>query len=423
LELPVDKRGLVVGGGLAGMTSALSLAGQGFEVYLVEKDTDLGGMARRIHYTLEGMDVQAYLGDLVRKVYQHPLIHVSTDATITEASGYVGNFITKLTSEGRVKEIHHGITIIATGAEEYKPIEYLYGEDDRVLTLLELEAHIAKREERVINAQSLVMIQCVGCREEDRNYCSRVCCDQAVKNALKLKEINPEMDITIIYRDMRTYGFKEDYYREAADKDIKFIRYEPDDKPQVEAVEEEGKPILRVTMTDLILGKKLSIDADLLALAAAVIPSATNREISKLFKASLNPDGFFQEAHVKLRPVDFAADGVFLCGTAHYPKHISETISQAYGAAGRAVTILSRDKLAAGAEIAHIIEELCVGCQGCIDVCPYGAIFYDKEKGTCEINAVLCKGCGGCAATCPSASIRFDGYRHDQIYAQIEEAL
>jgi len=422
-ELPVDKRGLVVGGGLAGMTSALSLADQGFEVYLVEKDKDLGGMARRIHYTLEGMDVQAYLNDIIRKVYQHPSIHVSTDATITEASGYVGNFITKVTSEGRAKEIHHGITIIATGAEEYKPTEYLYGEDDRVLTLLELEEQIAKREERLMNAQSLVMIQCVGCRQEDRNYCSRVCCDQAIKNALKLKAINPEMDITILFRDMRTYGFKEDYYREAADKDVKFIRYEPDDRPQVEAIEEDGKPVLRVTATDPILGKKLSIDTDSLALAAAVIPSATSNEISKLFKASLNPDGFFQEAHVKLRPVDFAPDGVFLCGTAHYPKHISETISQAYGAAGRAATILSRDKITAGAEIAHIMEELCVGCQGCIDVCPYGAIFYDKEKGKCEINAVLCKGCGGCAATCPSGSIRLDGFRHDQIYAQIEEAL
>ncbi len=422
-ELPVDKRGLVVGGGLAGMTSALSLAEQGFEVYLVEKEKDLGGMARRIYYTLEGMDVQAYLADVIRKVYQHPSIHVSTDATITEASGFVGNFITKVASEGKVKEIHHGITIIATGAEEYKPTEYLYGQDDRVLTLLELEEQIAKREERVTNARSLVMIQCVGCRNEDKNYCSRVCCDQAIKNALKLKEINAEMDVTILFRDMRTYGFKEDYYREAADKDVKFIRYEPDDKPQVEAVEEEGRPVLRVTLPDYVLGQRLAIDADYLALAAAVIPSATTHEISKLFKASLNPDGFFQEAHVKLRPVDFAVDGVFLCGTAHYPKHITETISQAYGATGRAVTILSKDKLAAGAEIAHVMEELCVGCQGCIDVCPYGAIVYNEEKAKAEINEVLCKGCGGCAATCPSASIRLDGFRHDQIYAQIEEAL
>jgi len=424
-ELPVDKRGLVVGGGLAGMTSALSLAEQGFEVYLVEKDKDLGGMARRIHYTLEGMDVQAYLKDMIRKVYQHPSIHVSTDSTITEASGYVGNFTTEVTCEGKVKEIHHGITIIATGAEEYKPTEYLYGEDDRVLTLLELEEQIAKREERVINSQSLVMIQCVGCRQEDRNYCSRVCCDQAIKNALKLKEINPEMDITILFRDMRTYGFKEDYYREAADKDVKFVRYEPDDKPQVEAVEEDGKSILRVTATDLILGKKLSIDTDSLALAAAVIPSATSHEISKLFKVPLNPDGFFQEAHVKLRPVDFAADGVFLCGIAHYPKHILETISQAYGAAGRAANILTSDSVIASGAICEVNENECVTCGACISVCTYGAIeFVDTPQGKkARVNPILCKGDGLCNSRCPTGAIFLKHYTDEEIFCQIDAAV
>ena len=405
------------------MTSALSLAEQGFEVYLVEKDKDLGGMARRIHYTLEGLDVQAYLRDLIRKVYQNPSLHVSTDACIAETSGFVGNFTTKVTSGSMVKEIRHGITIIATGAEEYRPIEYLYGQDDRVLTSIELGEQIAKGEQRVMNSRSLVMIQCVGCRNEERNYCSRVCCSHSIKNALKLKEINPEMDIYILFRDMRTYGFREDYYREASEKDVKFIRYEPHDKPQVETVEEDGRRFLRVTVTDPILGKKLALDADLLTLAAAVIPSATTHDISKLFKVPLNPDGFFQEAHAKLRPVDFAANGIFLCGTAHYPKHIPEAVSQAYGAAGRAATILSKDKLATDATIAHVMGELCVGCKGCIEICPYGAISYDEDRGKCEVNAVLCKGCGGCAATCPSGSIRLDGFRHDQIYAQIEEAL
>jgi heterodisulfide reductase subunit A len=424
-ELPVDNRGLVVGGGLAGMTSALSLAEQGFEVYLVEKDTDLGGMARRIHYTLEGMDVQAYLDDMIRKVYQHPSIHVSTDATITEASGYVGNFITKVMSEGRVKEIQHGITIIATGAEEYKPTEYFYGEDDRVWTLLELEEQITKREERVINSQSLVMIQCVGCRQEDRNYCSRVCCDQAIKNALKLKEINPDMDVTILFRDMRTYGFKEDYYREAADKDIKFIRYEPDEKPQVEAVEEEGRPVLRVTLPDYVLGQKLAIDADYLTLAAAVIPSAASHEISKLFKVPLNPDGFFQEAHVKLRPVDFAADGVFLCGIAHYPKHISETISQAYGAAGRAANILSSDSVIASGAVCEVNENDCVSCGACISVCNYGAIeFVDTPKGKkARVNPVLCKGDGLCNSRCPTGAIFLKHFTDEEILCQIDAAL
>ncbi|GAF99342.1 unnamed protein product, partial [marine sediment metagenome] len=208
---------------------------------------------------------------------------------------------------------------------------------------VELGEQIARGDEGLINARSVVMIQCVGCRNEDRNYCSRVCCGHSVKNALKLKEINPEMDIYIIFRDMRTYGLMEDYYREASNKDVKFIRYELDDKPQVEAIEEEGGPVLRVTVPDPILGQKLAIDADYLALAAAVIPPAANREISQLFKVSLGPDDFFKEAHVKLRPVDFAADGVFLCGTAHYPKHIPEAINQAYGAAGRALTLLSHD--------------------------------------------------------------------------------
>ncbi len=424
-ELPVDKRGLVVGGGLAGMTSVLSLANQGFEVYLVEKDIDLGGMARRIHYTLEGLDVQAYLGGMIRKVYRHPSIHVSTDATITEASGYIGNFTTKVKSGGMVKEIHHGITIIATGAEEYKPTEYLYGEDDRVLTLLELEEQIAKGEGRVTNSQSLVMIQCVGCREEDRNYCSRVCCSQAIKNALKLKEINPEMDIYILFRDMRTYGFKEDYYREAADKDVKFIRYELDDKPEVEAVEEEGKPILRITVTDPILGQRLALDTDLLALAAAVIPSATSNEISKLFKVPLNPDGFFQEAHVKLRPVDFATDGIFLCGTAHYPKHITETVSQAYGAAGRAVTILTKDSVVASGAVCEVNESDCVSCGACISVCTYGAIeFVDTPQGKkARVNPVLCKGDGLCNSRCPTGAISLKHFTDEEIFCQVDAGL
>ncbi|MDH3259119.1 MAG: FAD-dependent oxidoreductase, partial [Deltaproteobacteria bacterium] len=361
-DLPVNKTALVVGGGIAGMTCALSIANQGHEVYLLEKDSDLGGTARRIHYTLDEMDVQAYLRDLVRKVYQHPLIYVYTDAIITEATGYVGNFVTRVKSERGVTEIKHGAAVIATGADEYKPTEYLYGEDDRVLTQLELGEQIAKGEERLINSQSLVMIQCVGCRQADRDYCARVCCSHAIKNALKLKKINPQMDITIIFRDMRTYGFSEDYYREASNKDVKFIRYEPHDKPQVEAVEEEGRPVLRVTLPDYILGKKLAIDADTLALSAAVVPPAANREISQFFKVSLGPDDFFREAHVKLRPVEFATVGVYLCGMAHYPKHIPEAINQAYGAASRALTLLTHDMVTVSGSVCEVDEKKCMGC-------------------------------------------------------------
>jgi len=424
-DLPVNKTALVVGGGLAGMTSALALANQGFEVYLVEKDTDLGGMARRIHFTLEGLDVQAYLRDLIRKVYQHPLVHVSHDATITDVSGYVGNFITTVESEGRVKEIRHGAAILATGADEYKPTEYLYGEDDRVLTQLELEEQITKGDERLINSRSLVMIQCVGCRQEDRNYCARICCSQAIKNALKLKEINPEMDIYILFRDMRTYGFREDYYREAADKDVKFIRWEPDDKPLVEAATEEGKPILRVTVPDPILGQRLAIGADSIVLSAAVVPSAGSQEIARLFKVSLSPDGFFQEAHVKLRPVDFAADGIFLCGIAHYPKHIPETISQAYGAAGRAVTILSKDSVIASGAICEVDESKCIACGACISVCKYGAIeFYDTPEGKkTRVIPVLCKGDGLCNAKCPTGAIYLKHFTDEEVFAQIDAAV
>jgi len=424
-ELPVNKTGLVVGGGIAGMTSALSIANQGHEVYLVEKDTDLGGMARRIHYTLEGLDVQAYLRDLIRKVYQHPLIHVYTDATITEATGYVGNFVTKVESEGRVTEIKHGAAIIAIGAEEYKPTEYLYGKDDRVLTQLELEEQIAKGEARLINSRSLVMIQCVGCRQEDRNYCARICCSQAIKNALKLKEINPEMDIYILFRDMRTYGFKEDYYREAANQEVKFIRYEPDDKPQVEAVEEDGRRFLRVTVPDPILGKKIAIDADSLALAAAVIPSAGSKEVARLFKVTLSPDGFFQEAHVKLRPVDFGVDGVYLCGIAHYPKHISEAVSQAYGAAGRALTLLSHDTVVASGSVCEVNESKCISCGACISACTYGAIeFQETKQGKkARVNPVLCKGDGLCNSKCPTGAISLKHYTDEELLSQIDAAV
>jgi len=397
-DLPVNKTGLVVGGGLAGMTSALSLANQGFEVHLVEKDTELGGMARRIHYTLEGLDVQAYLRDLIGKVSRHLLIHIYHDATITDVSGYVGNFITTLKSEGGVKKIRHGAAILATGADEYKPTEYSYGEDDRVLTQLELEEQIIKGEKKVINSQSLVMIQCVGCRQEDRNYCARICCSQAIKNALKLKEINQKMDIYILFRDMRTYGFAEDYYRQAAEKDVKFIRWDPDDKPLVESATAEGKPVLRVTVPDPVLGQRLAIDADLLVLSAAVVPSKGSRETARLFKVPLSPDGFFQEAHVKLRPVDFAAEGVYLCGTAHYPKHISETIGQAYGAAGRAITLLSHDTVTASGAVCEVKEDDCVACGACITACTYGAIeFRDTPKGKkAQVNPILCKGDGLC---------------------------
>lgn len=425
-ELPVDKRALVVGGGVAGMTSALSIANQGHEVYLVEKESSLGGMARRIHYTLEGLDVQAYLQDVIQKIYQHPLVHVYTDATIPEATGYVGNFSTKIESKGRSEEIKHGAIVIATGAELHQPAEYLYGEDERVMTHLELEEKITAQEKKILQAESIVMIQCVGCRDDDRNYCSRICCSESVKNALKLKELNPEMDIYIIFRDIRTYGLKEDYYREAAGKGVKFIRYEPDNKPQVVAgLSDEGRPVLKVTIPDPVLGKTLVIDADAVALAAAVIPAADRKDISQLFKVSLGPDEFFQEAHVKLRPVDFGAEGIYLCGIAHYPKLLSETVNQAYGAAGRALTLLSNDTVTASGSVCVVNERICMGCGECVAACTYGAIEMKKTKrgDKAVVNPVLCKGDGLCNAKCPTGAISLKHYTEEALLNQIEAAF
>jgi heterodisulfide reductase subunit A len=425
IDLPVNKAALVVGGGIAGMTCALSIANQGHEVYLLEKDSELGGTARRIHYTLDGMDVQAYLGDLVRKVYQHPQVHVYTDAVITEATGYVGNFVTKVRSERGPAEIKHGATVIAVGADVYKPAEYLYGKDDRVMTNLELEDRIIKGEERLINSRSLVMIQCVGCRSEDRNYCARICCNQSIKNALKLKKINPLMDIYILFRDIRTYGFTEDYYREASNNDVRFIRFEPDNKPEVEAAEEEGRPVLRVTVTDPILGKKLAIDADYLSLAAAVIPSAGNREISQLFKVSLGPDDFFKEAHVKLKPVEFGTEGVYLCGLAHYPKHIPEAVNQSYGAASRALTLLSHDTVTVSGSVCDVEDKQCIGCGACISACRYDAIEFRKtrEGQKAVVNPVLCKGDGLCNSRCPTGAIFLKHFTDEDILSQIDAAI
>ena len=424
-DLPVNKAALVVGGGLAGMNSALSLAKQGFEVHLLERDRDLGGLARRLHYTLEGLDVQAYLKEIIHKVYAQPLIHVSHEATITEVTGYVGNFVTTVESEGRVKVIEHGATILATGADEYKPAEYLYGQDERVLTQLELEEQISSGDEGLLQAESLVMIQCVGCRQAERNYCARICCSQAVKNALALKKLRPEMDITILFRDMRTYGFREDSYREAASLDVKFVRWEPEDKPQVEAVEEEGRPVLRVSVPDPVLVKKLALDADRVVLSAAVIPAAGSQKLARMFKVAMNPDGFYQEAHVKLRPVDFAAEGVFLCGTNHYPKHISEAIAQSLGAAGRAASLLSQETVTASGSVCEVNEHDCISCGACISACLYGAIdFHDTPEGKkATVNPVLCKGDGLCCAKCPTNAVMLKHFTDKEVLDQIDAAL
>ncbi|MCP4525240.1 MAG: CoB--CoM heterodisulfide reductase iron-sulfur subunit A family protein, partial [Aestuariibacter sp.] len=425
IELPVTKAVLVVGGGIAGMTCALSIARQGHAVHLVERENDLGGTARKIYHTLEGLDVQVYLRDLVRKVYQNPLIHVYTDASITQAGGYIGNFVTGIKSERGATEIKHGATVIAVGADVYEPAEHLYGKDERVMTHLELEERIHQGNEKVLGAQSIAMIQCVGCRNEDRNYCSRICCSESIKNALKLKEIKPEMEVYILFRDMRTFGFSEDYYREAADKDVKFVRYEAQDEPEVTVGKsEEGRPVLKVTVPDYVLGMRVEIDADVVALAAAVIPAAGSERVSQLFKVALGPDRFFKEAHVKLRPVEFAADGVYLCGIAHYPKLTGETIEQAYGAASRVLTLLSHDTVTASGSVCKVDEDVCISCGACITACTYDAIeFRETPRGKkAVVNPVLCKGDGLCNAKCPTGAIFLRHFTDEGILSQIDAA-
>jgi heterodisulfide reductase subunit A len=422
LSMGVNRNALVIGGGTSGMVSALSLAEQGFEVHLVEKTEALGGTARRIYHILEGGDIQTYVQELITKVNKNPLVQVYTEANIVEASGYVGNFITTVNVgvENVIKEISHGVTIIATGAEEFKPTEYFYGKNPRVLTLLELETEIVTGGDRITQCNTLVIIECVGSRDSERPYCSRVCCGQAVKNALKLKEMNPEMEIYVLYRDMRTYAFKEDYYQKAAEQEVKFIRYELDDKPEVEVIQENGQELLRVSITEPILGQRLVIDADALALGTGIVAPIDNKELSQLFKVPLNEDGFFLEAHMKLRPVDFATEGIFMCGLAHSPKCIDESSAQAQAAASRAATVLVKDFVAAEGIICSVNEKICSGCGVCELVCPYKAIQVDSDKRVAKVNEALCKGCGSCCSACLAGVINMNHFEDEQILAQIE---
>jgi len=422
MPLKVEPVALVVGGGICGLNAALSLAEQGLRVHLVERSGKLGGIARRVLHTLEGEDVQAYLSDLIAEINDNPLITTYLDSCIVAVSGYIGNFTTQIKGpDNDIKEIRHGAAIIATGAQEYKPTEYRYGQDPRVVTLTELEDEIDRAGDKIRDCDTLVMIQCVGSRDDQRPYCSRVCCSEAIKCALKLKKTNPGINIYVLYRDMMTYGFKEDYYEKAREEGVIFLRYEPEAKPEVTTIKKNGKNVLRVKVTDPILHETLLIDADLLALGAATTASTDNNmNLSQLFKVPLNEDGFFVEAHVKLRPVDFATEGVFLCGLAHGPKSIRESITQAKAAAGRAATILLKDVMLAEGKVSSVAESLCSGCGICALLCPYSAIELDKEREVATVNKVLCKGCGVCASSCRSGAIDIEGFSDEQILAMIK---
>ena len=417
-QIKINQTALVIGGGLAGMSAAKNLAVQGYRTCLIEKDGVLGGQARNLYQTWKGENVQQNLAKLIQEVQSNPKIDVYLNTELKQVEGFVGNFKSTLQMNGNEKVLEHGIAIVATGASELKPDQYLYGKDPRVLTRLELDRRFIDQDASLGKIRSAVFILCVGSRIKERPYCSEVCCTHSVVSALKLKEINPEMDVFIVYRDMRTFGLFEDLYREARSQGIVFIRY--DESKELKVAKDQND--LQVLFTSYVLNREMEIRPDLLILATAVVPPKEN-PIANLFKVPVNKDGFFVEAHVKLRPIDFSTDGVFLCGLAHSPKAMDESIAQGLGAAARAVTLLSQKEMFGNAIVAFINPESCVGCQGCLKVCPYEAIRYLEDKKICEINEVICKGCGACAATCPSASAQLKRFTGKQIYAQIEKAM
>ena len=416
-KIPVTPKSLVIGGGVAGMNAALGIADQGFEVILLEKDGQLGGIANRLHKTIEGASVRTYLNDLIQQVTSHPRIQVITQALIVGFSGFKGNFTTEvLVGPGMYeRKIDHGTVVLATGAKEYDPKEYLYGRDDRVMTQLEIADHL--EEKGADNLEQVVMIQCVGSRNEENPNCSRICCQNAVKNALHIKELNPETNVFVLYRDMRMYGMLEEYYTEARKQGILFFRYTPENPPKVEEIHDE----LMVTFHDHVLGRKLRVRTDILALSAGIVAEDTE-ELASIVKLARNAEGFFMEAHVKLRPVEMASEGIYVCGTAHSPKLISETVSQALAAASRATTLLSQPHLTLSAVTAKVDPDNCASCLICVRSCPYG-VPKINEEGVSEIDEALCQGCGICTAECPAKTIELSWYEEDQILSKVEALL
>ena len=419
-DLPISQSALVVGGGVAGMTAALSLAHQGYPVHLIERSDSLGGNARMLNRAHKGESIADLVRDLEKEVRAESRITLHEEATINGVEGFIGNFKTEVTrgSSQETQAIEHGVAILAIGAAEYKPQEYLYGEHDAVVTHLEMDGLLRDDDRRLEQAGSVAFIQCVGSRNEEHPYCSKVCCTHTVESALELKERNPDVQITVFYRDMRTYGEREDLYRQARAAGVLFVRYSKDQKPQVRA---DGDRV-RIEFRDPILDRPLVVAVDVLCLATAIV-SYHDQALAQFFKVPMDADGWFLEAHQKLRPVDFANDGVFLCGMAHYPKPIDESIAQAQAAASRALTVLAMDTIQVGGVVSVIDADLCSGCLACIHVCPYGAISFDDKKKVAEVNEALCKGCGACAAACPSEAPTLMGFNNQELYAQIRGAL
>ena len=416
--IPINKRALVIGGGIAGMNAALDLARQGFESTIIEKASVLGGLARKLHRTIQGSDIRTYLEHLIEAVADEDKIEVLTDARVIGFEGFQGNFVTEVAigSKIQTRSIGHGVIIIATGGAQYQPQEYLYGKDDRVVTQLELSDRLEEMD--AADFSSVVMIQCVGSRNAENENCSRICCQMAVKNALTMNKLNPETQIYILYRDMRTYGLLEDYYKEAREKGIIFIRFDQQAPPEVKT-SQDG---LKVFVKDHVLRRKLAISADLVTLSAGVVAEDTE-ELSRIMKLNRNPEGFFIEAHVKLRPVDMPGDGIFLCGTAHGPKLISESIAQAQAAASRATTFLAKSEIRLSAITAKVDTDYCIKCLTCVRSCPFEVPVFNSAIGLIEIDEALCHGCGICAGVCPRQAVGLSLYEDDQILCNIEALL
>ena len=422
ITVGVNRRALVIGGGVSGMTSALALANQGYEVHLVERKYRLGGNALKLHTTWRGGLVRPRLDALIDKVTSRDNLIIHFNSMVTGVSGVVGNFTSTLSSG---QAIEHGIVVIAIGADPYRPEgEYLYKQNPNVLLSLDLDVEISEATERLKQTQAVAFIQCVGSRIPARPYCNKVCCAHSVENAIKLKVMNPEREVYILYRDMRTYGERELLYRRARELGVVFIRYVVSEPPRVEEV--DGR--LKITVKDQILGRPVSFRVDLLSLATAIIPHQ-NAPLAELYKIPLNAEGFFTEAHAKIKPVEAPTEGIYLTGLCHYPKPIQESIAEALACASRANTVLSKDFLLMDSIISNPIDENCDGCAFCVDACPFKAITlleYMKDgslKKTVEVNAIQCKGCGSCMATCPKAGIYVAGFTPEQLEAQVDAAL
>jgi heterodisulfide reductase subunit A len=418
-KVPITQRALIVGGGIAGLTAALALSEAGYPVVLVEREDQLGGRLQTIHYTLEGDDPRRFLMETVERVQKDPRIEVLTGSRVLRHWGTLGNFHAVLEdASGDQRLVDHGIVIVATGAKEAQVDEYEYGRCPRIVTQAELEETLAQFSVSKEDLNTVVMIQCVGSREDSRPYCSRVCCRTALKNASKILERNPAAKIFIFYRDMMTYGFLEHHFTEARRKGILFFPYRLESKPQVSL--EGDQPVVR--FEDPVLKRPFEIRPDILVLSSGMVPRSSE-EIASIFGLEMDEDGFLREADSKWRPVDSSREGIFICGTAHSPRSISESVAQALAAAARALAVLSRAEIRPAKTVADVKAGLCTRCELCIAACPYGARFLDEVEGRIGVDPLACQGCGACATACPSGAAFVIGMKDKQTMRVIDAVL